>query len=102
MSACFINDYSAYLTKIQMINVIDSTLFIRGRMPVTKYDKKIRYSNIFAKNVTMAKLSLSYCLYREARLLVPCLIVQPPLLFKIGLEWNGLSFHVVKLLGLLF
>ena len=40
--------------------------------------------------------------YREARLLVPCLMVQPPLLFKIGQEWNGLGFHEVKLLGLLF
>ena len=37
--------------------------------------------------------------YREARLLVPWLIVQPSLLFKIGREWNGLSFHEVKLLG---
>ena len=37
--------------------------------------------------------------YSEARLLVPCLIVQPSLLFIIGREWNGLSFHVVKLLG---
>ena len=41
-------------------------------------------------------------MYSEARLLVPCLIAQPSLLFKIGQEWNGLSFHEVKLLGLLF
>ena len=40
--------------------------------------------------------------YSEARLLVPCLIVHPSLLFKIGREWNGLRFHEVKLLGLLF
>ena len=37
--------------------------------------------------------------YSEARLLVPWLMVQPSLLFKIGREWNGMSFHEVKLLG---
>ena len=40
-----------------------------------------------------ASLSQVYT-YSEARLLVPWLIVQPSLLFKIGREWNGLRIHI--------
>ena len=38
--------------------------------------------------------TISSWIYREARLLVPWLIVQPSLSFKIGQEWNGLRIYI--------
>ena len=82
----------------------DMYSFHMRHMSVIYYMRLQRYrrcnllSVIGLVNVT----TLSFSIYSKARLLVPCLIVHPSLLFKIGREWNVLSFHEVKLLGLLF
>ena len=93
---------------IELRKIRDCVNFIPTPFKVLSIDRPESYVYLRPISLNSVLLTgvhlLTYCapLYREARLLVPCLMVQPPLLFKICQEWNGLGFYEVKLLGLLF